>query len=82
MLWRWRMESKSTPPYIAKEAVEMFFHVDLECLKQETLRLANPGALVSAREQREYNFVIRVSAVVASQFHRLAREPSVLEARM
>lgn len=58
----------------------MFLPMDLEGLKRETLRLAKPRALVFAG--REYKFVIRVSAVVASQFHRLAREPRILEARV
>jgi hypothetical protein len=58
----------------------MFLHVDLECFEQETLGLAKPWALSITRAEREYKFVIRVSAVVASQLHRLAREPSVLEA--
>lgn len=57
----------------------MSFHVGLECLKQEALPLAKPRARVFARAGDEHKFAIRLTAV-ASQFHRLAREPIVLKA--
>lgn len=57
----------------------MSFHVSLECLKQEALPLAKPGARVFARAGNEHKFAIGLTAV-ASQFHRLAPEPIVLEA--